>query len=344
MSLPAPRLRSWLLAILPIGLLLLGGEMLARSASVSDYIARRPSDITSEGPYAAKIAAFARASGPKVMVLGDSVALGKVMADHGITDWQSKNLSSALSDELRTDGHPVLVADFSTNGLLPSESAQAMRDGLAAGATAIVIVVGLRGFSADFETVDQQYGTPWRRSRAIGARRSSLDELWATKPITEFLISEATGGPLSRALTEMRERHRWRPPDEKKTAFMQLQARQRLSTVSVDKAERFQARALFDALEALDARGVPAIAVYASEDPIAVRRLMMPANLQKGRDELAKLVGDSGRVHRYLGPDPALDRSLLVDHIHPAPEGYRHMARRIAPVLIEATRGRSGSG
>jgi lysophospholipase L1-like esterase len=322
---------AWAIATAALAVFAGALELISRSASVAAYIAAEPADIGTSPAYAAKLLAFEAIPSPKIVIVGDSVALGEVMADHGFGDWQRHELSRALAGTMRESGSNAFVANFASNGLRPADEARLLLDVQRAGADAIVLVLGLRGFSAEFEATGERYTQEWR------SRKSSLefDRLWKTKSAVDFVVTDWLGGPLKTLLAVVRrEQQAARPRNAASDAVQMLLMKRRLNNVSVDQDQRFQAHALFEALRVADARGVPVLAVYATENPRTLPQLMTPQNRDRGRAGLRALVCASGSRIRYLGPDETMTPDLFVDFIHLNPKGYSAMAERIAPELL----------
>lgn len=345
------RPRSWTVAIAVFLTLAVAAEIIARLPAVALYIATEPANIVSYPAFVAKLQSFASLRQPKVMLVGASEALGQVMTDYGVKDWQSRGLSAALAEALRPQRPDIVIANFAGNGLLPADQAAIMLEGMRAGADAIVLVADLRGFSDEFEPPDDRYAQPWRttgplrplpepgRSQggSIDGGEYSLSAAWRTKAVVDFLITDETGGPVPAALTELRDNHQAaRRASKANQAVQTMRLKQRLSSVGFDLADRFQARQLAGALKILNTRGVPVIVVYATENPGVLPRLMAPGAVQRDRAALEAMVAANGGGRDvYLGPDPAMTPGLYVDPSHPTPEGYRVMARRIAPELLK---------
>ena len=167
------RPRSWSIAIVIFVTLAVAAEIIARSPAVALYIAAEPANIVSYPAFVAKMQSFASLRQPKVMLVGASEALGQVMSDYGVKDWQSRGLSSALAEALRPQRPDIVIANFAGNGLLPADQAAIMLEGMRAGADAIVLVADLRGFSEEFEAASDRYAQPWRTA---GATRSSPEQ------------------------------------------------------------------------------------------------------------------------------------------------------------------------
>jgi len=341
-SLAPIRARSAVLAIALFALLAGGLEFLARSAPVAAYVASRPADVATEPAHAARLNALSLQPRPRVLVVGDSVALGRIMADHGIGGWQSQELSAALRKALRQERPDIVVANFAGNGLRPADQAELMREAAEVGVDAIVLVVGLRGFSAEFEQEAERYTYPWLRDAAqvagngVRLASSSLDPAgpWHFRAVTDFLVVDRLGGPLRTLLTQLREEAKAGQPNPAREAVQALRMRQRLANAGFDPATRFQAGKIAETLRFLNARDVPVVVVYATENPAALPRMMPPAMIARNRAALEGLVRFGGNRHAYLGPDSSMRTEFFLDQMHPTAAGYEQMARRIAPALL----------
>ena len=338
--------RSWTVAITLFLALAASAEGVARSPEVARYVATEPANVVTYPAFAAKIASFAALRQPKVMIVGASEALGQVMSEYGVGDWQARGLSSAIAETLRPERPDIVIGNFAGNGLLPADQAEIMLEGMRAGASAIVLVSDLRGFSQEFEPISDRYTQPWRPGNAIGPSPEQdriglggedyfLAKTWRTKAVADFLITDWVGAPLQTALTELREKYgAAQRTSRSMQAIQTLRLKQRLASVSLDVGARFQARQLADALRILDAHHLPVVVVYATENPAVLPRLMAPGAAERDRAALEAMIHANGAQDHYLGPDPAMTSALFVDSSHPTPAGYQLMAKRIAPELL----------
>lgn len=315
---------------------LLAAEWAVRLDSTSSYVAFRPAEMTSEDILSAKLNALSDQSGPTAVLVGDSVAYGGIMADHGYDDWRERDLSVAINAELEIAGEELRVANFATNGLTPADTLQVVERSLKAGADAVIIVVGLRGFSNSLNEPDARYTYSWGHPLMGREVSRQANSVWWTKPATEFLLSAALDGPLKGVLTRLRASGQAEGPVL--GTIQLLQVKRRLAELSFDPEQSFQAEAFARTLSLAEAASVPVVVVYATENERVRPSFIDDAPLASARDSLEALIDDSRPQITYLGPNPALSADLYVDHMHPTPDGYNVMAKTVAPALIKTQR------
>lgn len=314
-------------------------ELLVRSSETSRHIAGYPVEMVNADILSAKLNALEGLDRPTAVLVGDSVAFGEIMSDYGVKAWRKQELSAKLNERLFAKGTDLRVTNFASNGLTPADSAVIIERAVKAGADAVILIVGLRGFSESFESADDQYSYDWGRSGAERPVFAAINRGWKTKPAMEFGLNALAGGPFRQVITRVREKCYARVCEDKTLdTFQVLQMKRRLAAMSLAPEAGFQAAELSSTLRDLDTAGIPTIIVYATENPAVVSSFISEDRLVGARAALRALVGSSGASHIYLPADPLLTRNLYVDHMHLTPDGYDRMAERIAPLLIEAYR------
>lgn len=327
----SPTLSATCSALAVIAVALVGIEAVVRFSS--RQIARGADDLTTLPAYVTKLAAFERTVGPRIAVLGDSVALGDTLAKHGVSDWKRRNLDAALVARVQTFEAAPLIANFAANGLRPSDVERAAADLIDSGARKLVIVVGLRALSEDFEPENARFEQPWRRKYSSAAPNAAgqLAGFWQTRGAVDLTVSGLIGGPFSAVLTRWRVAARSARDDDELTVALQAAQRFRSAAVS---PERVQSQALRHTLQKAQAGGAQIVLVYATENPDYVEQLAPPSQMAKARAGLESLAADFPQTVQYIGPDDGAAPEDFVDFIHPSARGYARMAERIAPLLV----------
>ena len=343
-------LSSWALAVAVFGAVAIGTERLVRSDEMSRYVANRPSEILSASGYIAKMQAFSRVDQPKIALIGDSVALGQVMKNHGVDNWRENELSSALGSAIGDLGEAFFVGTFAGNGLRPADMGRTMEHCIRAGADIVIVIANLRGFSQDFETVGERYTADWREfidpwdlspvftnaspryGQDLG---TSLSGSWHSRAFANFMFEDKLESSLSEILDKIRAQADADSGDAAMKGIQMLKMRRRLQSVKLDRVERFQTKSFAEALDKLDDARIPAYVVYATENPAVRRQLMSTSARAMAVSDLRTLVETHGNHHRFLGPDETMTSDLFFDQAHPTPAGYLVMARRIATAIFE---------
>ncbi|WP_421792090.1 hypothetical protein [Hyphobacterium sp.] len=297
-------------------------EGVVRSAPVTAYLAERPADLVTEAGYNARLAALSRMEGERIVVLGDSVGLGQVMANYGLADWQDGELSRALAAERPG----ATISNLSANGLKAADYARTVEDVVALEVDAIVLVLSARAFSSDFDAYDEQHAHDWRREGFAAP-------LLQARGAADIVLTDFTGGPLPAVLTGVRARSQPVPETGTVDPVSALLFRQRLASAEFDPSEGFQARRLAEALQAAEAAGVALVLVYATENPDLRDQILPSALRERNFAAMLAFAEQAAPNAPFLGPDPDMSGEHYVDQMHPTPDGYRIMARRIAPVL-----------
>lgn len=338
---------SWSIGIGAVLIVVLAIEVIVRVNA--SWLASEPIEYAAVSTYAAKLEAFRSRSGSKIAIVGDSVAYGNTMAKHGVDDWRRKTLGAQLANRFTDSAPPVTVANFALNGARPADAARIGADLVAAGAESLILVVGLRGFSRDFEASTQQYSYPWRGSLGLddqgqpkpieGARRLDSSEVfqvllgrwWWSLGALDALIRETMGGSLSNAITNARLRLR-KAQGETDELVLLLRLRKRFRSMQLNP-ERKQTRALIELLKTANATPCKSVIIYATENPDDVSEVIKAGTLKQGRAAISQLVKRFAPNSSYLVPDKNATPETYLDFIHPNPEGYRRLVKRLDPIL-----------
>lgn len=318
-------------------LLLAAAEIFVRTPTVSRMIAFHPSELVNEDIFSAKMNALSEVDTSTAVLIGDSVAFGQTMEGYGFDDWENKELTTYLNAKLKQLGAPLQVANYASNGLTPADIARVVDHTAKAGADAVILVVGVRGFSDTFLPEDDRYTYNWGPKKSDRSFMRIVNKYWKTKPAAEFGLTALLGGPLNSFLTRVKARCYTKDCDTQGTplSIQILQMKRRLANVTIDPQSSYQAAELSRALKSLDAAAIPAIVVYATENPSVVSSFIEADRLNGLRAEIETLVKQSGERHVFLPFDPNLNEDLYVDHMHLTPDGYKKMADRLAPVLAK---------
>jgi lysophospholipase L1-like esterase len=316
-----------------------GGSGVVRGAFERLEFAERVIDVQRPEQLASKLALLRRSSGPKVVLIGDSLIFGRTMREHGDREWRSHTLARALQRKLPH----AKVFNFGINGSLPADLAALAPQLVAAGADLVVFDVHLRAFSKDFSEPDAQLARPWLAElrldeagnvasppgaglRAQASRRIARLTLRPQRDYLQAILGEsetlARGPELRRKLLGLRA-----PTlDVVDEALLSLKIKKRLANLDLSPKAP-QVKALRSLLDVLEAAGVPALAFYAREEPKRLREVMAPGTYSRRRAELeAHLLPRNGARFQYVGPIATLKASHYLDISHLNAAGYEIVA------------------
>jgi hypothetical protein len=292
----------------------------------------------------AKLATAAAEGRPALLLIGDSVLAGDVMAGE-VDDWRSQRVVDHMRAELSYDSDAE-IQQVALDGLLPVDALHVLAelDRIdPSGDVHVVLELNLRYFSWDYRRQDD-------------CTRDELCELGATLSAAGVLQRAALGlaeaGGVGRDWLAI-HRHRGRlreleleavtglvvrrdhlnheegPDDPQRRAegLARVQEHYRRSSLS---AKHAQVQALHTMLDRLQARGRPAtLFLTPLEDPFA--RATLPGNrLTRRYEQIAKIVNDRGADPSQLQlldlDHPMFEAHDFLDHVHLRPEGNRLLA------------------
>jgi hypothetical protein len=156
---------AWVATAGALACILLAAEIVCRIALWGTGLADRPVDIQTAGTLCAKVERVANYSGPKIVVLGDSLAYGAAMGDNGDADWRANDLASqvraAYVRAQRPGDKPPLVMNLGLNGGLPADQLRILRLFEGRPLDVVIATTSIRSFASDFATADTAYSRAW---------------------------------------------------------------------------------------------------------------------------------------------------------------------------------------
>ena len=310
-------------------------------------------DIQTPATLYAKLDYLRRFDGIKIVVLGDSVAYGRALADAGDADWRLHTLSAQLQDRLDRAGlkRRVLVLNVGMNGALPMDIEKLAELIVPIGVDKLVLDITLRSFSADFAAPAEQISRPWLSRMSVGkdgryvelATNRSLDERleaalreffvnhWTLYRLRDFVQWRVLNGEPAAAARNLRDRLNLalgggEPATEEAAFFtatlLKLKAKNRHATVSL--APDNPQRAAFDrTLHYLVQARQPTVIFYATEDAAQMKDIMETERYLHLLKELQDLMPESrdGSI-TYVPPVKTLQPAHYIDYVHPNKNGY----------------------
>lgn len=334
---------------------ILGGILFLVSLSVTESVIRQMSADIAKGAdflltassYIAKWQSSGKLETNRIVILGDSVALGDTLRLHGDANWRQHNLGAALHEAMAKRGRDAPISNFAGNGLRPADIEATFRDLVANGTRRFVIVMGLRGFSADFETAPNQYEHPWRRKVSLSCgswlckspdgkihlltqTSAMLSRLWITRGAIELWIGRFVGSLPKDLVTRFRTLGQTSSVDD--DLMLTFQANRRYQSVAVEDF-RIQTQALRALLTHASEQKVSVVLAYATENPRYQESLGSADIINQARKALASLAAQHPQTVIWLGPDEEVTNTEYLDFIHPNRTGYQRLAERIADVI-----------
>ncbi len=312
-------------------------------------------DLNSPAALGAKLKYLRDFPGQRIALLGDSVVLGRVLADGGDADWRQKTLAALLTEHVaKQSSEPTAIVNLSFNGALPADLAEVGRLLEGVNPHLIVADIGLRAFSADFSAGPQAFTRPWlprvqwtpdgsvriwpERLTWASRQESRLDSWlarhWRAYRLRELARQTICDGELRRIVEPLRQRliragggslAVQQSTEERENAELDLlmKARSRYQTIALND-EHAQTRGLRQLLATVQSHGWPTLVFFTWESPDVREALLDREPYAARRQELQALIQPylSERVRFSPGLE-SLPADRYLDHIHIDAAGYR---------------------
>ena len=318
-------------------------------------------DADIQSPYSleARLKALNDFEGARIVVMGDSVALGKVMAEHGDENWREHTLAAVLAKLWQADhpGQPTLALNLALNGAVPADLEKLVELLADINIDLLVIDVAMRSYSKDFETQSNLFSRDWLPLLATkGQGRLYITEKDAPAKRFESSLSSLarTVLPLYALRDNVRERFFDGEPREALSRLIKkilvgypseeqkenelfdllLKSQRRYETVNFE-ADNPQRQATERMLDLLRTRKQKTVVFYTKENPELIDSVMDMNRHAQWLEEFAAFIAgfaDSGLI-TYIPPIPELNSDLYLDISHVNAEGYQILGQRIWAAL-----------
>ncbi|WP_338831765.1 hypothetical protein [Bradyrhizobium sp. 27S5] len=323
-----------------------------RSSKVLDVV-----DIQSPSTLALKVRRLAAFPGRKVVLLGDSLVAGQVLAEHGDKDWRQHTISKLLQE--RYDGvqpGSTMVMNLGMNGILPADLETLSDSLIELRPDAVIMDISLRSFSMDFAAADAMCSRPWLRpglkfdqagglvslsdASGISSFDRALIELWPSYRIRDFVQARWLKGEPKDLAWALRNRIE-KSGAEQETAGpaaemrLLLQVRGRYASANLEAANP-QFEAWLRTLRKLKAAKLKTIVFYATETPRLLPSLMEPEQYNLLAGKLERSAGEGAPIVSYLPANPVLTDDQFLDHVHVDADGNRIYAASLWRALTGA--------
>ncbi len=350
--------------------ILLTAELICRVTLGSTALADRPIDIQTADALCSKVERVRGYAGPKILILGDSLAYGAALGEHGDTAWREHDLASAVRRAFIRDHGTIaiapLVMNLGLNGGLPADQLRVLRMFEGIPLDAVIATAAIRSYSADFAAPATAYSRPWlgnlstdalpgcrlriatdaRGDAWIGRQAGRISALYRSRGLIQ---ANLFGGSLRGALHTARTSLKHKPgvqsvvpggsPDLMASlgaAFGTDMQTLMLAKTRFQKITFLLPHAQVDATRALIAetgrRAAKSIFIYGSENPKILPQLLSTIRYQQARESLKALFAERpGNVVFLDSLKPAAKDYL--DYVHVNRTGYAMMADEIVKVL-----------
>ena len=360
----APGPAGWGRTLLILAAIFAAAEITTHILVSSIGLADRPVDIQAADTLCAKVERVRRHSGPRIVVLGDSLAYGAALGDQGDKEWRNHDLASAIKAALGSSGSlgsRPLVMNLGLNGGLPADQLAILRmfDGVKL--DAVIITTAIRSYATDFAAKGTAHSRPWLADVTTaglpGCRlrkpNDAAGDAWAAGQfgrISELYRSRGLiqanlfGGSLRDANESMRASFKLRtakgsPPDL--MATLGLGSGGVLQTLMLAKT-RFQKisfatpHAQVEATKALITEAgraaTRAVFIYGTENPKVLPQILSNSSYVQARSDLKALFEARPANVAYLDTVKPAPKDYI-DYVHVNRDGYRLMAAEIANAL-----------
>lgn len=308
-------------------------------------LADRTVDVQQPPTLLARLDRLRSAPSPKIVLLGDSLVYGEILAEFGDTDWRAHGLGEQLADALEErHGRRPFVMNLGMNGALPADLEALVPLVVACDVDWVVFDIHLRPFSTDFSPPDRQMSRPWVREMSVGpdgrARWRPYDPTaWLSGRAADHSAIWRNRGLVQEHVlsTQIGRRPALHPPapvtetDAEIQSLVKLaQLKNRLKSLDLGPGGP-QATALQRTLGGLAARGQRHVVFYAKEDPDLLAAVMACDEHAAHFERVAGLVRRAqGPTGVFVPPLPELQPEHFLDFTHLNADGYRLLARRLA--------------
>lgn len=319
-------------------------------------------DIQTPTSFYCKLDYIKRLKGKKIVCLGDSVIYGGTMADYHYSEWKKYTLSKHLERLFSENGFSkkdVHVINLGMNGALPKDLECCFHLLKDMDIDLFIMDVTLRSFSKDFSHEKDQRSRPWLPFLSIDAKGHYV---FSTENKTLFACIENAlhtffvnhcylyrykdylqwyffnGTPASffvHIRNAMDSYFSKKETDEKDPFILLLSTKNRYASVDFAK-DNVQYNAFKNILKCIQHQGMKTILFYANEDKEKIDSIIDTHHyhhlIQTLKTDISSL---SCETLLYLNDIASLNPEHYIDFVHPNPEGYSIIAKRLFPFVMK---------
>jgi lysophospholipase L1-like esterase len=318
---------------------------LVRGSDLPDRVA----DIQHPTTLIAKLDRLHMASGPKIVIVGDSLVYGGILAENGDSDWRAHGLGEQLATEIGDQtGCRPFVMNLGIDGALPADLEYLVPLVVACDVDWLVFDIHLRPFSSDFSAADRQMSRPWLRELSadpdgrIRWRPGDGAGGWLSGRLADHSAIARSRGLIQDNMLSTRAARRpvLRPVEPQSDTDTEVQSlvklaqlKNRLKTLDIEPSAP-QVSALERVLRGLADRRQRHVVFYAKENPDLLPDVMDAAEHAASYELIACLVRDrQGPTGVFVPPMPELQPEHFIDFTHLNADGYRLLAHRLAAAI-----------
>jgi hypothetical protein len=325
-------------------------EAAARFALAQTPLATTVLDIQTPETLCEKVTFARKFVGRKILIVGDSLAFGRAMRDHGDTKWRDHELGAALGRTLPQSDQPTLILNLGLNGGLPADQVVILK--LLSGVVfdAIISTISIRSFATDFATDKTSFSRAWMMQArcpyvqtgvqtgptsvlaGFDQMALSTSALLRSRDLIQRALFDGTPRDFfselaARLQTREVAKHPFPGPEDPQVLLL---AKGRFARISLDEPHA-QVAALkeFRRLSKVAAHKV--IFVYGKEASKLLPSLISKATYAGHRQRLRVLVAPDDSV-AYLD-QLEIPSARYIDYVHVDAEGYRLIATEIAAAI-----------
>jgi hypothetical protein len=328
-------------------MLILLCELGLRQQFFLKYVASTPVEIHNPGTLIARIDAWERTiirDQCKILMLGDSVMLGKVLASRGV-NWRENNFSGLIRGSQKLKNVDINLLNLGINGALPGDLYEIARLTREIAPHLTLFNIGVRSFSADFQTVDAALSRPWLAhvergtagftqqnmteslaveiSNTISTKLLNISFLLRYREYLQALLFGSTPIKFFHELFAKVKSFFASSEAIDENVLLLLKAKKRFSSISFAEGN-VQRRYLGQLLEFSNAIPNQMIGFYSQEKPGDIEELISADLYREMRVRLSQFVSTYGNM-QYLDHMERLEEEFFLDHVHVDERGYRRL-------------------
>jgi lysophospholipase L1-like esterase len=348
----AAGLKTVLGLVAVVAMVVVLAELGIRFLASTQRVSAKPADIQTPETLCHKIATLRQFNGRRILVMGDSLALGEAMKAKGNLNWREQEIGSALGDALPSDTRPTLIMNLGMNGGLPADQARILEMLKGEKLDAVVSFISIRSFSGDFSKPDDAYSRKWfsqlqahptlgcitrsdTESSGLHLKqffRENLSLLRNSDLLQRVFFDTSLRNWLEAGLKAQGSKTPQTAANAETSPEVLLLARRRFLNISF-QAPHLQVAAIKEIREAVPMQTARTVFVYGQESSRNLPSLLNRQLYNQHRLSLATLLSPGCSVS-YI------DRLLMpperyIDYVHVDSEGYKLMARAIGDSLAQ---------
>lgn len=314
--------------------------------------------ISSGSALQVKLDHLASHEGMKVIVLGDSLIVGRAMKIHGDKSWAQHTFTAQLQKRLREympERNP-LVMNLGLDGSVPADIEKVAMRVVECEPDLVVLDCSIRSFSEDFVSEESMITRPWLAPNDLSEELSPagrfnctvegylaavIQRVWYAYRIRDVIRSCLLGGTVKQGLQSLRDRYgvKSQVSGDDDDVLLLLKAKKRFSSIEINSVNP-QMASLTRTLDMLSRAEVPVLLFYAREDPQRLSAVIDDDKYRKLKSEMEACIGPhtSQNVLYHPGAD-TIPSECYLDHVHVDEIGYFILLDTLWPSVLKLVSG-----